>query len=184
MSWEKTLKKKLQNLQDPNNPGKDLPDPRGKINTHLVLNNFLPKSGWYKEDKHPSVSFTIENTGNAPSYSAVLAIYAGRSDMKLSEFKCISTTTFTLYPGEQKRKEINIENKKLPSSGPTLFLPGSSKPLLVAVCFDPFLMPVDKSQNIGVDTITAKDYIAGGVYQNNLIRIFDGAILFGYKEIK
>jgi hypothetical protein len=181
MSWESLLNSKIsERLKDPDNPGKDLPDPRIRINTHLVLNAFLPRNGWYTGGYVP-VSITIENTGNAPSYNAAVGIYAGRSSITLSEFKCITTFTSTLYPGEKKTiQEIKIEQKKLPYSGPLLPLLGGSKALLVAVIFDPFLMSLDKSKII--DEIMEKDFISGGMYQNNAIRT-DGAILFGYKEI-
>ncbi len=188
MDWEDKLNKNLKpvklKVKDLNNQGKIIRDPRRHINPNLVMDAFSPKSGWYTTGYIPA-TITVKNMGNAPSFNAIVAIYAGGTGRKLSEFECISTFKFTLYPDEKVKKDITIEQKKLPFSHPfSLPLPGSSRLVLIAICFDPFLNPLNKSLEItGVNEIENNDFIAGGYYQNDAIRQGDGAILFGYKKV-
>lgn len=186
MSWKKILKEKFEDKLNNIKFDDKRFDPRKEMNAHLVLDSFLPTSGWYRHGESIPVEFTIKNTGNFPSSNTIVAIYAGKSGKKLSEFELISSFKDTLYPGEKKTIQgASIEQEKLPMSRPILLpLPGSSRIVLIAVCFDLFLTPVGTSLNINKDAILGNDFLKGGYYLNSAIRQGTTERIFGYNEIK
>lgn len=178
MNWQKTVKNESRKSLKK----RRVHNPPENVRVQLKLEQFTPESGWYKSDI--PVYFKIRNKGNWPSYNTVVAIYAGRSGKDFSEFVFIDSTKTSIYPGQTviSLSQFSIQNKKLPFSGPMLPLPGSSKTILIAVCFDPFLCPANLHR-IDESTIRHNDNLAGGFYINSAVRRNTGEVLFGYTEI-
>ncbi len=179
MSWQKTVKNEsIKSFKK-----RRVNNPPGNVSVQLRLEQFAPVSGWYRSDI--PVSFKIRNIGNWPSYNAVVAIYAGKTGKKYSDFVFIGSTKTSIYPGQTviSPSLFSIQNKKLPFSGPIVPLPGSSKSILIAVCFDPFLCPADLHR-IDESTIQSHDNLAGGFYINSAIQRDTGNVVFGYTDIR
>jgi len=177
MNWQTIVK---------NNLGRSLKERRvGKrpnnLSVQLKLNQFQPVSGWYKSDI--PVTFKITNNGNWPSFNAVVAIYAGRTGKNISEFGFVSSAMTSIFPGQTVTTQFIIKNNKLPSSGPFMPLPGGSKAILIAVCFDPFLCPANLD-DIDESAIIDCENLDGGYYANALINRYTGEVVFGYEYIR
>ena len=178
MNWQEKVKKEsAKSLKK-----RRVNQPPRNISVQLKLEQFKPVSGWYKSDIQ--VSFKIRNAGNWPSHNTVVAIYAGKTGKEYSEFVFVGSTKTSIYPGQTvvSPSQFSIQNKKLPFSSPVFPLPGSSKPILIAVCFDPFLCPANLHR-IDESTIRDNDNLAGGFYINSAINRVTGKVIFGYTDI-